>query len=131
LEWKGGTGLVPAGTWFYHFEFGCEWFPRHGAGAGPDGSRGIMPRSTPLALAVGRALVKFFGGALAYSDCDSTINVRKPWRSPSEVCPGDGEEWYTFQARKAAVKPLTMADLERERPNANYDYPPEGHTWGE
>lgn len=53
----------------YHFE-----------PSGFDG-RLLLPRSTAYWIAVGRGLVRFFGGKLVYSDCDGRVNYSIPAKS--------------------------------------------------
>lgn len=121
LCWTRGADPFPeSGAWLFHLEYGCEWIAGEGTPHGSDGSRGLMPRARACNIAVGRALVNFFGGALTYADCDGGIDYEVPWRSPAEVCPGDGKPWDDFQDRKAGVCPLTAAEIKAEREHAAY-----------
>lgn len=81
----------------YHFEFNS-------------GNRGMLPRSTPFNIALGRALVDFFGGTLDYQDCD---DVSEDYRVPArtDINAEDGEPWEQLQRRKFALQPLTAEDI--------------------
>lgn len=73
-----------------------------------NGERLLMPRSTPFWKAIGKGLVKFFGGRVDYSDHDDSYCdfYRKP-KSAEENHPSNGEPWYNLQIRKLKLKPLT------------------------
>lgn len=91
----------------YHFEFD------------DDGNHGITPRSTPFAIALGLALVDFFGGSVDFNDCDD-VDVdyqRDPVPTYREQ---DGDSWQTFQDRMIAVKPITTADWSKYTKQAAY-----------
>jgi hypothetical protein len=95
---------------YYHFE-------------NPDGRREIAPRSTAFWIAVGKRLVKFFGGKLDYQDCDGgafNYFAPKPRKSNS---PEDGKPWEGFKRALYSIKPLTMAELKAAQKHAAYDWP--------
>ena len=76
-----------------------------------EGGRIIMPPATPLNIAMGKALVIFFGGAVDYNDCDSKradYRCRKP-RPRNNPC--DNKPWEKFQRDIASVKPLTPKEV--------------------
>ncbi len=95
-------------SFFFHWEFDAsEW-----------AGKGLMPRSTAQNIALGRRLVRFFGGELDENDCDdSHIDLRVPsqWGSLN-----DGREWYRLQAAKAAVTPLTPDEINDAQKVAAY-----------
>lgn len=95
--------------WLYHFEY--------------HGNHLMMARSFAGNLAIGRALVQFFGGSLQYSDYDDAINATYP-EQPDIDPESDRENTDTLfdqlQARKLALKPLTKAQIKAEQPNAAY-----------
>lgn len=91
----------------YHFEAGCN------------GERLLMPRSTDFWIAIGKGLVEFFGGTVDYNDCDdSDVDFARP--AQKDIHAEDGAEWYSMQARKLVVKPLTQVDLDAARKVASY-----------
>ena len=91
----------------YHFEWG------------KDGSRGLMPSSTPFWIAIGRGLVDFFGGSVDYNDCDdSDVDYQKP--EQPDIHAEDDEEWYSLQERKLAVKRITKAEIKELAKVARY-----------
>jgi hypothetical protein len=83
----------------------------------------VMPRSTPFWIAVGKKLVKFFGGKMDYNDCDEKrvdYRAKKPRRVN---CPQDGKEWEDFQTEMLNLKPVTVADLKAAQKYAAYEVP--------
>lgn len=81
----------------------------------------MCPKSTAFWIAVGRRLVRFFGGQMVYSDCDGKVNFKckKPrrWNDPE-----DGKAWRDFQDAILAIKPITKEDLENCAKYASYGY---------
>lgn len=90
----------------YHFEGGAK------------GERLMLPPSTPFWIAVMRGVIDFFGGTLAYDDCDDKISYRKSARK--DIHASDGEQWYQLQKRKLAVNPITQAQYDFAFPLAAY-----------
>lgn len=92
---------------FYHFE-------------NPDGSRCVSVGSTPFWIAVGRGLVKFFGGRMTYQDTTDKVDFRakKPRACNS---PEDGRPWCDFQKAVLAVKAVTKAELRAAAKLAAYN----------
>lgn len=86
-------------VWYlWHWEFGNM------------GYHGIMPRATPLSIALGRRLVDFFGGWVDYNDCDE--HDRDYVRAARYTyTPSDGEEWEQHQIAMRAVEPLTDEEV--------------------
>lgn len=96
-------------SYLYHFE----------CGKGTD--RLIMPRSTPESIAMGRRLIKFFGGKVISNDCsDKPKTWRAKHKSDSENQPDDGKPWERFQARKLALTPLTNSEIDECAKFASY-----------
>lgn len=73
--------------------------------------RYLLPRSTAFWIAIGRGLIRFFGGSLSYSDVDDTINETLPAKPTSFVHAEGGEAWYALQQAKLDVKPITLEEL--------------------
>ena len=93
-------------TWImFHFEFGTET-------ADPDINdycRGLLPSSTPFWCAVGRRLVRVFGGTFIPSDCDDKVELAVGAHPLNGACNGDA--WYRHQRRLFEVQPLTAAEV--------------------
>ena len=99
-------------SFYYHFE--CSEKP---------GCRLVSAHNTPKVIAVGRALVDFFGGSVVYNDCADTGNKPNYQRTPKsdeDNCPNDGTPWYHLQQRIIDIKPIGEAELEKVRPFASY-----------
>lgn len=93
----------------YHF----EW--QH------DGTRGLMPRSRPDWLAIGKGLVDFFGGQIDYSDSDDVdVDYKVPPRTELADL-NDGEVFDRTQERLRDLQSLTDADIEAMIPHAAYN----------
>jgi hypothetical protein len=72
-----------------------------------------MPRSTTFWCAIGKGLVKFFGGKIDYNDCDSKkVDFSKKPFSDRINCPSDGKPWQAFQEKLWNLLPLTSKDFE-------------------
>jgi hypothetical protein len=83
---------------FYHFEFGTR------------GERGLMPRSHPYWLAVGKKVVDAFGGRLDYADCDDQYNdYEAPLRWPEDWESNAGFE--KLQDILRSITPVTDDDM--------------------
>ena len=81
----------------YHFE---------GEHDGPT----ILPKSTAAKIALGKALVSFFGGSADYNDSDSVdVNIRVSPRKP--IAPTNGKAWDDFQKALDELKPLTEKEI--------------------
>lgn len=85
-----------------------------------EGGRLLMPRATAAWVAVGRRLVEFFGGSVDYNDCDGIQEDYRARPPRDDNKPENGVEWNTFQAAKAAVVPLTEAEVAAAVPLAAY-----------
>ncbi len=84
---------------YYHFE-------------SSDGGRSLNPRSTAYWLAIAHRLVDFFGGSIDYQDCDDVaVDYDKPGNSRDLNSPEDGDEYWDFYKRLAAIKPITQEEL--------------------
>ncbi len=96
-----------------------------GEQAGKYGRR-ISARSTPLVIALGIKLAKFFGGKIIYRDSASKSKAYGTWanryfpKPRRNNCPSGGGLYDKFQNDKYNVKPLTRADIERARRVASY-----------
>lgn len=89
-----------AERWFlFHFEFGRG-----------SGQRGIMPRSTPSNIALCKRLADFFGGTVAYNDCDSN---RADYfvEERFDILGEDDEAFYRKQERFLKIVPLTKGEI--------------------
>ena len=81
----------------------------------------VSPVSSSLAVAVGRRLVLFFGGALQVNDNkESDPEYRKsprsalfppPRRRREDENPDPNERWYAFQNALNEVQPITVREL--------------------
>lgn len=110
-------GLWRADRCFATFNFHFE---------GYGGRRAVVGRSTAFNIAMGRALVDFFGGWVDYSDSDDEDEDYVVQDKPDpENCPEDGAEWDDLQRRIASVKPLTSAEIKVWAPCAAYGDPDE------
>lgn len=113
-----GTSWGEERSVFYHFE--CE-FPNG------DPCRLLMPRATPLWIAVGVALVKFFGGRVDFCDCDERRDdVVVPVSPGSIIAPEGGQPWRDFQERLMHVQPLRYNEVMLYSGVAAYKVMPEG-----
>lgn len=93
----------------YHFEWD---------GGEVAGCTGIISRSNPLWIAVGRRLVDFFGGTIDYDDCDGVdIDYAAPiaYRLAE-----DGEPWQAFQQAMSEVEPITADEMAEALTHAAY-----------
>ena len=88
------------------------------------GKRLIMPRSTPFWLAVGKALVDFFGGTVDYQDCDATDVDYEAHTPRLHNDPEDDGPWDAFQQALYDIQPLTKADIKAMREHAAYQETP-------
>ena len=108
IQWTRGPKTLPGlggHSCMYHLE------PSHGG-------RLLMPPSTPQWLAIGHALIEFFGGTLDYQDCD-TVDVDETVPDRWEDV-DDEDAFDRFERRVLAVKPLTRLDIEAYRLRAKY-----------
>lgn len=86
-----------------------------------DGTRGLMPRSTALNIAMARGLADFFGGIVDYADWDDKYeDYTVPFKSQEENNPQDGDPWQAFQQRKLDVQPLTKQQIDECEQWAEY-----------
>lgn len=97
-------GKDPCG-FLYHFE-------------GNGGCRLLMPRSRARAIAMGNALVDFFGGTVTASDWDNKVTHRAQTRD--DIGAEDGAKWSSLQQRITDVQPLTEQDIAACIPLAAY-----------
>ena len=79
-----------------------------------------MPRSTAEWLAIGKALVDFFGGDLTYADTVGGIDYSVKWGSRNRNAPTDGKPWQDFQKRIFKVRTLTGDDVRAMEKHAAY-----------
>jgi hypothetical protein len=85
-----------------------------------EGGRLLMPRATAFWIAIGRGLVRFFGGEIVYNDCtgnEADFKCKKPRKRNN---PQDGDEWQGFQEEKFEVKPITKKKLDQAEELAAY-----------
>ena len=95
-------------SFWYHFEFDAT------------GQRGIMLRSTALAIVLGRRLVNFLGGMVDYNDSDNTdVDYYCSPQYPDGL-PKDGEEWNEYQRKINDVLPLSKEELQEAHEWATY-----------
>ena len=73
----------------------------------------LSARSYPEAIALGKALVDFFGGYVIPNDYEGDGEEQRYTKaSPTwDTSPEDGEDYSSFQRRKYEVQPLTEADF--------------------
>ena len=100
---------------FYHFEWSGGSFEGRDTYCG----RGLMPSATAENIALGVALVQFFGGIVDFNDCDES-DCDFAWPEQPDIRPNDGEAWERFQQRMASVRPLTKTDIAKYKPVAAY-----------
>ncbi len=84
------------------------------------GKRLISPRSTPFWLAVGKALVDFFGGTIDYQDSDATEVDYEAHTPRLHNDPDDDGPWDAFQEAIFALQPLTRNNIKAMREHAAY-----------
>ena len=80
----------------------------------------IMPRSYPMAIALGLKLCEFFGGKIHFRDCDDeepSKVFKKPRRNNG---PNDGKDWQLFEDGKLKLKPLNKRDINNAKKFASY-----------
>ena len=94
----------------YHYEFG-------------DGNRGMMPRSTAFWIAIGRKVVKLFGGHLYYNDCAENEKPDEFYQSSYWINSKDGEDWVKLQKAMFAIQPITKEEYEDAAKFAAYEFP--------
>lgn len=71
----------------------------------------IMPRSYPLAIALGLKLCRFFGGKIHFQDCKDDKPNRKFRKPRQNNRPEDGRVWQRFEDEKFNIKPLAKNDI--------------------
>ena len=79
----------------------------------------LMPRSTALWLAIGNALINFFGGAIDYNDCDS-VEIDNMVYCQYKNNPTDGKAWDDHQHRMFNIRPLDKSDILKWKQHAAY-----------
>lgn len=81
----------------------------------------LAPKATAFWIAMGKALVDFFGGALVYHDMgNKRPNYKKPAKSRAINAPSDGIAWRKFQERIHAVAALTETEISAAKEHASY-----------
>lgn len=97
----------PAYNLTAHYAFESDRFDRSGRMLvlGPR-------RGNPLFIAVGVALVDFFGGTMVASDADDVPIREVSRRTDDENCPENGEPLVAFEARLAAVGRITQTMID-------------------
>lgn len=85
--------------WFlYHFEFGS------------DGHRGLLPRSRPLNICIGKRLIAHFGGEIIYNDLSGRVDEYNS--APDKfISAEDGEEWNKRQRKILETPVITEAEV--------------------
>lgn len=102
--------------WFYyHFEFSGPSYQEHDTHCG----RGLLVRSCADNIALGVALVKFFGGFVDFNDSDEH-DYDFAWPEQSDIRANNGEAWNSYHRRMLALKPLTKKDIEQYESKAAY-----------
>lgn len=97
----------------------CYWFFE--VSSPHEEYRLISCGSTGFWIAVGKGLVKFFGGEVDYNDCDSIdVDFKVKKKINSKVCPSDGVPWQEFQKRKFDLQPLTKEDFQEAQERSAY-----------
>lgn len=84
----------------------------------------LSPGSSAIAVALGRRLVKFFGGEIQYTDYDDKSDMRCsdasslfPTKKKSQ---SSDDRWYQFQNALLAQPLLTVKELEFGKKKASY-----------
>lgn len=107
------TGLMVDGEAEHQFYLSCE------SSELPGHDRQISIASNAFWVAMGRKLIRFFGGALVYADCESRepgeYKIRT-WPYSREV---DDSGCLELSSRIFKLKPLTDREL---KPAADYAY---------
>lgn len=108
------TGNMVDGTDVHHFSVYSESDEYIGL------TRLVIAPSTAFWIAVGRRLIRFFGGALLYSDCASDeaeeYYIRK-WSYPRE---DDDDGCLELSKRISALNPLTRDEIDAAAKVAYY-----------
>lgn len=92
-------GVQNARSALYHFEWGSH-----------PGCHGMMLPASAENLALGQALVDFFGGEVDYHDGDDCMcDYSQP--AQTDIHASDGDAWNQFQRRLFAVQPLSQDDI--------------------
>lgn len=103
--------------WFFHAE------------ADTEDHKLVSPPSSRLSIAVGRRLVRFFGGQLIYDDNKETVGTRKsprkalyppPSRQPRGEIFNPNARWYLFQNALDSMKLITSLEMEEASKWAAY-----------
>lgn len=100
---------------FYHFEFSGLSYNEHDFQPG----RGLLLRSRSENIALGVALVKFFGGYVDFADCDES-ECDFAWPEQPDIRANDGEAWDAYHRRMLALKPITKTEIARYESAAAY-----------
>lgn len=100
---------------FYHFEFSGPSYNDHDTQVG----RGLLLRSRAENIALGVALVKFFGGSVDFADCDDS-ECDFAWPEQPDIRANNGEAWNNYHRRMLALKPITKAEIKQYESRAAY-----------
>lgn len=92
----------------YHFEFGDS------------GRRGLLPRAAAANIAIGVALIKFFGGKIDYQDCDE-VEINESYPAPNDIKHRSNDRCFdSIQRRMMALEPLTEEEISKYQKYAAY-----------
>jgi len=112
-----GQDLTNVGKFevYYHFE---------SADGDHTGRHVSLGRSRAERLAVGKALVDFFGGYQIFRDCDHfddpANRYEVPAKGPEENSPQDGGPWRELQRRISEVRAVSAKEIEMFKAIATY-----------
>lgn len=91
---------------YYHFETS---YGDH------TGRQVTLGRAYAERIAVGKALVDFFGGVLVFNDCenhdDPANRYEVPAKTAEENSPQDGQPWYDLQRRMSDIQAVSAKEI--------------------
>lgn len=99
----------------YHFEFSGQSYNDHDTQCG----RGLLLRSQADNIALGVALVRFFGGSVDFNDCDES-DCDFAWPEQPDIRANNGEAWDNYHRRMLALKPITKTETSKYKSVASY-----------
>ena len=86
--------------------------------------KSLSPYLSPLAIAVGQKLIRFFGGSLRYMDVKDAFNESVSQKKAAFPLPVKGQtgddRWAQFYTALWKLQPLTPGDLLKAAPKAQY-----------
>jgi hypothetical protein len=84
--------------------------------------RQLLPKSTAFWVAVGRRLIAFFGGGLAYDDCGRKVVDEYETRCLPYPTEADDDGYVAMRRRIAELQPITSEEMHTASARAHYGY---------